>query len=93
LASGISACPPGTGKRGLADAQRAIPTTARSPETATGTGALPSQVPVVAVRNAPANGSLGGRTGKGCGAEYPKGISFIQPGVDAQRLRRVVIVK
>ena len=45
LASGISAGPPGTGKRGPADGAARHPYHGATPKTATGTGALPSQVP------------------------------------------------
>jgi hypothetical protein len=58
LASGISACPPGTGKRGQADGAARHPYHGATPKTATGTGALPSQVPVGGRAPAPANGSL-----------------------------------
>jgi len=39
LASGISACPPGTGKRGPADGAARHPYHGATPETANGTGA------------------------------------------------------
>jgi len=63
LASGISACPPGTGKRGPADGAARHPYHGATPETATGTGALPSNVPVGGRAPAPANGSLGWTNG------------------------------
>jgi len=43
LASGISACPPGTGKRGQADGAARHPYHGATPKTATGTGALPGK--------------------------------------------------
>ena len=59
-----------------------------TPETATGTGALPGNVPAgrpMAV--------WGGRTGQRRGVEKSQRDFINQPGVDAQRLRRVMIVK
>jgi len=94
LASGISACPPGTGKRGQADGAARHPYHGATPETATGTGALPGNVPIGGRAQAPANGSLGW-TNKGNrrGVEKSQRDFINQPGVDAQRLRRVMIVK
>jgi hypothetical protein len=47
LASGISAGPPGTGKRGSADGAARHPYHGATPETATGTGARSIRVPAV----------------------------------------------
>jgi len=63
LASGISAGPPGTGKRGQADGAARHPYHGATPKTATGTGALPGNVPVGGRAPAPANGSLGWTNG------------------------------
>ena len=66
LASGISADPPGTGKRGPADGAARHPYHGATPKTATGTGALPS--------NDPAGRPMadwGGRTGQRA-VEYSK---------------------
>jgi hypothetical protein len=66
-----------------------------TPKTATGTGALPSNVPVGGRAPAPANGSLGWTNGaKGVARENPKGISSSSPALpDAIGLRRVMIPK
>jgi len=53
-----AACPPGTGKRGPADGAARHPYHGATPETATGTGALPSNVPANGRAPAPAKGSL-----------------------------------
>ena len=63
LASGISAGPPGTGKRGPADGAARHPYHGARPKTATGTGALPGNVPVGSRVQTPANGSLGWTNG------------------------------
>jgi len=63
LASGISAGPPGTGKRGPADGAARHPYHGATPEMATGTGALPGKVPIGGRVPAPANGSLGWTNG------------------------------
>ena len=80
LASGISACPPGTGKRGPADGAARHPYHGATPKTATGTGALPGNVPVGGRAQAPANGSLGWTNRAKCMAlKNPKGISSFSP--------------
>jgi len=80
LASGISACPPGTGKRGQADGAARHPYHGATPKTATGTGALPGKVPIGGRAQAPANGSLGWTNGAiGVAWKNPKGISSISP--------------
>jgi len=85
LASGISAGPPGTGKRGqwwpsARSGAARHPYHGATAKTATGTGALPSNVPIGGRAPAPAKGSLGWTDGaNGVAWKNPKGISSFSP--------------
>jgi len=78
---------------GRRTAQRAIPTTARSRKQPPGRARSPAMSQLVAVRQHRPMAVCGGRTGQWARRGISQRDFINQPGVDAQRLRRVMIVK